>query len=67
MANDTTDLNVNERIAKFQNQLKNEFVYRIHLLYFTDIGKINFPLKIHFRTKCHLETDMEQIFESKEK
>ena len=26
MANDITDSNINERIIKFQNQLKNEFV-----------------------------------------
>ena len=67
MANDTTDLNINERITKFQNQLKNKFVYRTPLRYFTDIGKINFPLKIDFRIKCHLETDMKKLFESKKK
>ena len=48
-ANDITDLNINERITKFLNQLKNEFVYRIPLHYFSDIGKINFLLKIDFR------------------
>ena len=61
-ANDITDLNINERITKFQNHLKNEFVYRVPLRYFTDIGKINFPLKIDFRIKCHLETDMKKLF-----
>ena len=30
-ANGITDLNINERIATFQNQLKNEFVYGIPL------------------------------------
>ena len=35
--NDATNLDVNERIKKFQNQLKNEFVYRIPLRYFRDI------------------------------
>ena len=59
-ANDIIDLNINERITKFQNQLKNEFVYRVPLRYFTDIGKINFPLKIDFRIKCQLETDIEK-------
>ena len=66
-ANDITDLNINERITKFQNQLKNEFIYRIPLRYFTDIGKINFPLKIDFRIKYYLETDMKKLFESKKK
>ena len=66
-ANDITDLNINERITKFQDQLKNEFVYRIPLRYFTDLGKTNFPLKIDFRIKCHLITDMKKLFESKKK
>ena len=30
-ANDITDLNIHERIATFQKQLKNEFVYGIPL------------------------------------
>ena len=63
--NDATNLDVNERIEKFQNQLKNEFVYRIPLRYFRDIGKINVPLKIDFRIRRHLETDMKKLFESK--
>ena len=65
MLNDITDLNINERITKFQNQLKNELANRIPLRYFTDLGKINFPLKIDFRIKCHLETKMKKLFESK--
>ena len=67
MTNDLTDLNINERIAKFKNQLKSEFFYRVPFRYFTDIGKINFPLKTDFRIKCHLETDMKKLFESKKK
>ena len=43
--NNTKDLNIDERITTFQDQLKNEFVYRIPLRYFTDLGKINFSLK----------------------
>ena len=35
------------------------------LRYFTDLGKINFPLKIDFRIKFHLETDMKRLSESK--
>ena len=59
------DLNIDERITKFQNQLKNKYVYRIPLRYLTDLGKINFPLKTDFRIKCHLETDLKKLFESK--
>ena len=58
-------LNIDNRISKFQNQIKNEYVYRISLRHFTDLGKINFPLKIDSRIKCHLETEMKKLFESK--
>ena len=47
----------------FQNQLKNEFVYRV-LRYLCDIGKINFPTKIDYRIKLFLETNMNKLFES---
>ena len=64
-ANDITDLNINKRLQKFRIQLKNEYVYRTPLRYFTAFGKINFPLKFDFRIKCHLETDMKKLFELK--
>ena len=49
----------------FQAQLKNEFVYRIPLRYFSDNGKINFPTKIDYRIKMFLETNMDKLFESR--
>ena len=39
------DLNIDDRITLFQEQLKNKHVYRIPLRYLSDIGKINFPQK----------------------
>ena len=63
--NNAKDLNLVDRVWKFQNQLKNEHVYRILLKYFKDLGKINFPLKIDFSIKCQLQTDMKRLFESK--
>ena len=63
--NHAKDLNIDERISLFQKQLKNEFVYRIPLRYFSDIGKINFPIKIDYRIKLFLETNMERLFESR--
>ena len=45
--------------------LSDEHVYRVPLTYFTDIGKINFPVKIDFRFKLHLETDMKKLFVSR--
>ena len=38
-ANDAKDLNIDERITKFQDQIKNKYVHRIPLRYFTDLGK----------------------------
>ena len=60
-----TDLNIEDKIELFQEQLKNEHVYRIPLRYFSDIGKINFPTKIDYRIKPFLETKMEKLFESR--
>ena len=59
-----TDLNIQEKITKF-HMLSDQEVYRIPLKYFTDIGKINFPVKIDFRLKIPLETDMKIFFESR--
>ena len=59
------DLNIDDRILLFQEQLKNEYVYRIPLRYFSDIGKINFPTKIDYRIKLFFETNMERLFESR--
>ena len=63
--NYVTDLNIEDKISKFKNLLKNEHVYRIPLRYFTDLGKINFPTKIDYRIKWHLETEMKKLFESR--
>ena len=52
------DLNIDDRITKFQNILKTEHIYRIPQRYFTDLGKINFPTKINYQIKLHLETEM---------
>ena len=66
-AADITDDNLDDRIDKFQDQIKSEFICRIPLQYFSDIGKTNFPLKIDFKIKCHFETEMKKLFESKKK
>ena len=57
------DLNIDDRIDLFHDQLEDEFVYIIPLRYFSDIGKINFPAKIDYRIKLFLETDMNKLFE----
>lgn len=45
--------------------LKNEHVYRVPLRYFSDLEKIDFPTKIDYRIKLHLETEMKKLFESR--
>ena len=59
------DLNLDDRIELFEDQIAKEYVYRIPLRYFSDIGKINFPPKIDYRIKLFLETDMGKLFESR--
>ena len=58
-------MNIDHRITKFKEMLKNEHVYRITLRYFPDLGKINFLTKIDCRIKLHLEKDMKRLFESR--
>ena len=36
--------------------LSDEHIYIVPLKNFTDIRKINFPVKMYFRFKLHLET-----------
>ena len=59
------NLNIDKKIKLFKNQLKYEFVYRIPLRYFSDIGKINFLTKIDYRIRMFLETNMDKLFESR--
>ena len=37
--NNAKDLDIDERITKYKDQLKDEYVYRIPLKYFTDLEK----------------------------
>ena len=53
-----TDENLTDRIAKFTNQLQNEFVYRIPLKFLCDVSLVN---------QCFiltLERDMQKLFET---
>ena len=59
-----SDGNFREREAKFRNQLKDKYVYKIPLKYICDIGKINFPIKIDMKIRLTLKTDMKKLFES---
>ena len=59
-------MKIDQRIAKFQDLLKNERVYRVPLRYFCDIGEISFTTKIDYRIKLFLETNMNKLFKSKQ-
>ena len=64
-ADDRTDENLNQRITKFQNQLKNTYWYRIPLKYLVDIGLVNTPIKFNTKWRLTFETNMQKLFESK--
>ena len=60
-----SDGNFRDREAKFRNQLKDQYVYRILLKYISDIGrKIKFPTKIDMKIRLTLETNMKKLFDS---
>ena len=59
-----TDENLTDRITKFQNQLRNEYVYRISLKYLCDLGLDNQCYKFNIKYVLTLETDMQRLFET---
>ena len=59
-----SDGNFRDRDAKFRNQLKDKYVYRIPLKYICNIGKINFPTKIDMKIRLTLKTYMKKLLES---
>ena len=63
--NNRTNDNLDERITKFQNQLKNIYWYRIPLKYLCDLGLVNTPIKFNTKWRLTFETDMQRLFESK--
>ena len=64
-ADNRTDDNIDERIQKFQNQLKNIYWYRVPLKYIVDIGQVNTPIKFNTKWRITFETDLQKLFESK--
>ena len=64
-ADNRTDDNIDERIQKFQNQLKNIYWYRVLLKYIVDIGQVNTPIKFNTKWRITFETDLQKLFESK--
>ena len=59
-----TDENLIERIEKFQDQIKSEFVNRIPLKFLCDLGLVNQCFKLDTKYILTLETDMQRLFET---
>ena len=64
-ANNRTDDNIDERIQKFQNQLKTDYFYRIPLKYICNLGKVNQPIRFNTKWRITFEQDMQKLFEAK--
>ena len=62
-ANNRTDDNIDERIQKFQNQLKTDYFYRIPLKYICNLGKVNQPIRFNTKWRITFEQDMQRLFE----
>ena len=63
-AGNRADKNLTDRIAKFQNQIKNEYVHRIPLKYLCDVDLVNQCFKFSTKYILTLETDMQRLFET---
>ena len=63
-ANNRTDDNIDERIQKFQNQLKTGYFYRIPLKYICNLGKVNQPIRFNTKWRITFEQDMQRLFEA---
>ena len=64
-ADNRTDDNIDERIQKFQNQLKTDYFYRIPLKYICNLGKVNQPIRFNTKWRITFEQDMQRLFEAK--
>ena len=63
-ATERTDDNLDERIKKFNTQLKTTSYYRIPLQYICDIGYVNTPIKFNTKWRLTFETNTAKLFES---
>ena len=63
-ATERTDDNLDERIKKFNTQLKTTYYYRIPLQYICDTGYANTPIKFNTKWRLTFETNTAKLFES---
>ena len=59
-----TDENLTDRIAKFADQLQNEFIYRISPNFLCDVTLVNQCFKFSTKYILTLETGMQKLFET---
>ena len=59
-----TDENLTDSIAKFQNQLKSEYVYRIPLKFLSDLGLVNQCFKFNTKYILTLDTEIQKLLEA---
>ena len=59
-----TEANLTKRIEKFQDQLKNERIYRIPLKFMCSLGLVNQCVKFNAKFTLMLETEMNKLFET---
>ena len=64
-ADNRTNDNMDDRIEKFQNQIKNTKYYRIPLKYLCNIGLVNQPIRFNTKWRLTFETNMQKLFKSK--
>ena len=64
-ADNRTDDNLDQRIEKFQDQLKTDYYYRIPLKYICNLGLVNQPIRFNTKWRITFEQDMQRLFESK--
>ena len=59
-----TDPNLTKRIQKFQDQLKNERVYRVSFKFLFNFGLVNQSVKFNTKFTFMLEREMNKLFET---
>ena len=64
-ADNRTDDNIDDRIEKFQNQVRTTYYYRILLKYLCNIRLVNQPIQFNTKWRLTFETNMQSLFESK--
>ena len=64
-ANKRTDVNIDNRLDKFSDQLQNEYYYMIPFRFLCDLGFVNQPVKLNAKWLITFEQDYQELFEKK--